>query len=237
MYFFIADISGYTSFMIQNKMDYTHGTLVITELMNYLVKQVALPIEISKLEGDALFLYLPEDKAIKNIKNIPEYLGEKILEFFNAFSARVGQMYSTTPCTCGACSNIAQLNLKVVAHYGKAAINKIGSFQELAGVDVILVHRLLKNQIKEKRYLLLTEAVFEKIKLPPGEKLAKGEETDKDLGKIPIYVYYPSQTPPPKRVELKGWEKFITHCKLSIAGFLVKTGLMKTRSFHNLPSK
>lgn len=231
MYFFLADISGYTAYMLKNQMDYAHGTLVINELMHTLVKQVELPIEISKLEGDALFLYLPAAKATKNIS-------EKILEFFGAFSAKLQELQNSTACDCGGCSNINQLNLKMIAHYGKAAINKIGSFQELAGVDVILAHRLLKNQLKEKRYLLLTQAAYEKLTLPPGANVTKGEETDKDLGIIPIYVYYPPQdAPAPKAPELTGWQKFRSHCKLGLGRFLLDKGLKKTGPFHNLPPK
>lgn len=57
MFFFIADISGYTNYMLINQMEMQHGKLSITFLIHSLVKYIDLPLEISKLEGDAIFMY------------------------------------------------------------------------------------------------------------------------------------------------------------------------------------
>jgi len=40
----------------------------------------------------------------------------------------------------------------------KWRIKKIRQFEELAGEPVILIHRLLKNTIQAKEYILLTQA-------------------------------------------------------------------------------
>ena len=184
MFFFIADISGYTAYMLKNEMEYTHGTLIVSELIKCLVKEVQTPMEISKLEGDAVFLFLRNAAIPEEIRNDPTLLGQKILQFFTVFSHKLKELQQSTACDCGGCSNIDKLNLKIVAHFGKAATETIGSFKELAGVDVIIAHRLLKNQVKEKRYLLMTESAHSRLKLPMDGKVEQWDEHDKDIGQV-----------------------------------------------------
>lgn len=237
MYFFIADISGYTAYMLKNEMDYTHGTLIVNELIKSLVKEVQMPMEISKLEGDAIFLFLKNDQIPQEIRDNPLFLGQKMLQFFTVFSCKLKELQHSTACDCGGCSNIDKLNLKMVAHFGKAAIDTIGSFRELSGVDVILVHRLLKNQAKKKRYLLMTEAAHSRLLLPEG-KLDQWEEHDKDIGTIPVFVYYPPEEEIlSEKKALTFFEKTKSHFKLAIGGALLKCGLKKPGNFNHFPPK
>lgn len=238
MFFFIADISGYTAYMLKNQMDITHGILIISQLMEALMKEVCLPLQISKLEGDAIFLYLPKDKMPAEYLSNPNCLGDHVLRFFQAFLSKLLELKSSTTCQCGGCSNIQKLNLKMVAHYGKAAIQQIGSFQELSGVDVILVHRLLKNQIQEKCYLMMTEPASQKIDLPSEGRLIQAEEEDKDLGKIRVKVYYPLFPELSMSIPKKGsfLATTIGHLKLMVGSLLLKLKIKKTLDFHNFPN-
>jgi hypothetical protein len=43
---------------------------------------------------------------------------------------------------------------KLVGHLGEAAAQRIKNLTELAGVDVILVHRMLKNDVPVPEYML-----------------------------------------------------------------------------------
>ncbi|MBS3903935.1 MAG: DUF2652 domain-containing protein [Simkania sp.] len=236
MYFFIADISGYTSFMVKNQMDHTHGILIISALMKSLIRLVHLPMEISKLEGDAIFLFLRKKKLSKEFKNNPTLLGQQMLRFFYVFSEKLKKLENSTECTCGGCSNIHELTLKIIAHYGKATLSKIGSFRELSGVDVILIHRLLKNRIKERCYFLMTEPAYNRLFLPSKTSVVKAEEEDKDLGKIPVYVYSPTiHTVLQEKVHLSFFSRTKSHFQLALGTTLIKLGLKKPLPFHNLP--
>ncbi len=234
MYFFITDISGYTSYMIKNQMDYTHGTLIISDLMESLVKEVKLPMEISKLEGDAVFLFLREDKLGDEFKD-PSVLRESLLHFFSVFSSKLQALRNSTACDCGGCSNIEALTLKIITHYGKAAMVQIGSFSELSGVDVILVHRLLKNHVEGKRYLLMTQPVYQKLAFPKEMKVTQGQEEDKDLGIIPVYIYFPPVEEMAPKEDLSFIQKTKSHLKLAVGEKLLKLGVKKPGEFHNLP--
>lgn len=227
LFLIIADISGYTAYMIRNENEAAHGTLVINELMKTLVKEVSLPIKISKLEGDALFLYLEE---------LPSRFTERLLRFFSLFSKRLMELHQSTVCDCGACSGIEALNLKIVAHYGKASIEEIGRFKELSGVDVILVHRLLKNSVEGDCYLLMTEAAQGHLSLPEGGQVVESVERDKDLGEIRVATYYPleDRAPVPKR-KLNVVQRAKSHLEIGVRSGLLKSGLIKKRSFRNFP--
>lgn len=58
-----------------------------------------------------------------------------------------------------------QLDLKFVAHHGEFIKQRMGGRDELAGRDVILVHRLLKNGVKDRlgdrAYALFSEFCVE----------------------------------------------------------------------------
>ncbi|HUP46637.1 MAG TPA: hypothetical protein VM779_14110 [Thermoanaerobaculia bacterium] len=52
--FLIADISGYTRFMVSNE---TESHAVNGALLDAILQQVEIPLTVAKLEGDAVFLY------------------------------------------------------------------------------------------------------------------------------------------------------------------------------------
>jgi hypothetical protein len=61
-------------------------------------------------------------------------------------------------CACAACAAIDGLGIKSFLHAGPIAIKQIRQFREIAGAPVIVLHRLLKNSIAEREYLLLTNS-------------------------------------------------------------------------------
>ena len=60
----IADISGYTRYMTANAKTLAHSQTIITELVMAIVKQAELPLEVAKLEGDAVFLYCRKESGL-----------------------------------------------------------------------------------------------------------------------------------------------------------------------------
>jgi hypothetical protein len=78
------------------------------------------------------------------------------------------------------------LKLKVIAHYGKALKYQISGHAELSGIDVIIVHRLLKNTISVNKYVLVSQAAQEQlmIKKPWQKTICAYPE---DIGDIDIY--------------------------------------------------
>ncbi len=77
-----------------------------------------------------------------------------------------------------------------LAHHGRFLRQLVGGRGQVAGADVILVHRLLKNGITPKRaYLLLTEAALRWVGIDAaGPDLAMHVERYEHLGDVRCFV-------------------------------------------------
>ena len=77
-------------------------------------------------------------------------------------------------------------------HFGEFLIKNINQFKEIAGQDVILTHRLMKNSIGVSEYMLFTES-FSKIKnLKFLGDIEERKEKYDGLGSIDCSVFYPN---------------------------------------------
>ena len=187
----IADISGYTRYMTANVRSLAHSQTIITELVKTIVQQVELPLEVAKLEGDAVFLFGRRPATNLDPTHSRKALGRKFLAFFEAFNQRVGELGRSTTCDCKSCTNLNQLRLKVVVHAGEALFHEVLHFKELAGVDVIIVHRLLKNSVQSDQYLLLTNAGRTEVDFEEPIEFESGQESYDGLGSIKTLVHFP----------------------------------------------
>ena len=236
----LVDISGYTRFMKVHTMSLLHAEAIITDLLEAVIDHAEYPLTLSKLEGDAAFLYAPlEDEHTAPVA--AQAILKQVTAFFDAFRAKERDLIACDTCRCEACNNIAQLKLKAFLHVGPAVIKRIRQFEELGGEDVILIHRLLKNTIPAKEYILLTEAFYE---LSGGfaeqTPEARTEECE-GVGPVPVRVYYsaneevalpprPAPGPPMPGTELgamaKRWNDYAV-------GRIV--GRLPSRNFSHLP--
>lgn len=185
--FIIADISGYTRFMIQHKEELYHAQVIISELLHALLREVKVPIKVAEIEGDAVFLY-----ALKNHQTWDKdraRIGTVLEGLFAAFYGKIEQLMKVNNCKCGMCSKVQDLNLKIVVHSGDAILNRVGKFTKLSGVDTIIAHRLLKNSVDAKRYLMLTQTAFDDLWLPHADSYLPSEEHYDDVGTIPTRVH------------------------------------------------
>ena len=78
---------------------------------------------------------------------------------YRAFHARAADIRANTLCPCDGCQQAGNLKIKLVGHVGGVAVQKVKRLTELAGVDVIVVHRMLKNAVPVTEYLLVTRPV------------------------------------------------------------------------------
>ncbi len=185
----IADISGYTQFMVSKDIEIKHSQYIISQLIESIIQQIKIPLQTSKLEGDAVFLYATTSNGQYTYEEIRKEVGEKLLRFFSAFHDKLREIKKKHVCACGACSNIDALKLKIVAHSGEAFFYQINEFNELSGKDVILIHRLLKNSVPEEEYILMTDAAYLDIKFPVQIKVREGMEDYEHLGKVKTLTY------------------------------------------------
>ncbi len=193
--FFIADISGYTRFIFSNQKEVSHSQIIIRDLITTLLEEVKLPLQLIRIEGDAIFLYALKDDPERSWKRVSKDLMVNLMAFFRVFANKISELTLHKICSCTACQNIERLKLKLVVHSGRAAFYRINEHQELTGTDAIIVHRLLKNSVKADEYVLLTDAAYQDLPLPEGQ-IDRGEETYDEIGTIQTHIYYPPEPEP-----------------------------------------
>ena len=188
----IVDISGYTAFIHERQTSLLHAEQIITELMETVIDRANHPLLVNKLEGDAALLYAevrPDDQAAAG-----DVLAQ-VKAFFPAFHACLGrQREARANCVCDACTGIDRLRLKAFVHVGEFAVKQVRQFQELAGEEVILVHRLLKNSVPEREYVLLTEPARAAADLSPA-RLRQHREHLEGIGETPLWLLAPDAIP------------------------------------------
>ncbi len=187
----LADISGYTKFMLASQVALIHGQQVITALIEAILAEVAIPLEVKEIEGDAVFLYSvrpPDDEAWQAVS---AEVGRKLLRFFEVFSAALVAASESTLCFCAVCSHLHELKLKIIVHSGEALFHSIGDFADVSGVDVILAHRLLKNSVDADEYILMTGPAYRDLRFPSKLEVHKSSEEYEGFGSIATYVHLP----------------------------------------------
>jgi len=161
-YLIIADISGYTSFVAGTELEHSHE--ILSDLLETICMKIESLLIIHKLEGDAVFAYIPESKVARS-----ETILELMESTYAAFRDKQVSIKRATTCTCNACRNIPTLDLKFIAHHGDYIVQQVRDIRELVGTDVNLVHRLLKNHVTEstgwRAYMLLTEKCVDHLSL------------------------------------------------------------------------
>ena len=224
----LADISGYTRFMKMHTTSLLHAEVIIADLLEAVLDHTQYPLTLSKLEGDAAFLYVTLD-AGSDARAVAQDVLRQVAAFIDAFKVRERELIACMACACEACRNIQQLKIKAFLHVGQAVIKKIRQFEDLGGEDAIVIHRLLKNSIPAKEYIIMTEAFYELSGGLAGRTPEARTEECEGIGPVPIRVYYPTgEEPPlppplspfsPKSAEFAALEnRFTTHAVRRLQG-------------------
>ena len=151
----IADIGGYTRFMKVHRVNLSHAQYVVAQLLEAVIDAAEPRFKLAKLEGDAAFFYALVKKGEPDLAS----LAEQVAAIRRDFLRRRHELEIDRLCSCDGCVQASQLTLKFVSHVGEVAFQKVKKLTELAGVDVIFVHRLLKNGVPLTEYVLMSEPV------------------------------------------------------------------------------
>ncbi len=146
---FIPDISGFTKFV--NNTEINHAKHIIEELLEVIIDANEIGLELSEIEGDALLFYR-RGKA----PTAAELLAQ-VQRMYVKFHGHLKRYETARICSCGACCQTNDLRLKFIAHFGDVAEKQVKDRSKLFGKDVIVAHRLLKNQVKSDEYSLFSD--------------------------------------------------------------------------------
>jgi hypothetical protein len=183
----LADITGYTNFLANTPTDV--GGRITAGLLDGLVGTVIPPFKVGNIEGDAIFIYAPDDGSAS---------GQTVLEavdsLYCAFADRVCTLRYGANCPNDPALLAGALDLKLVVHYGEYAINRIGDREELSGSAVVALHRLAKNTVTQDTghsgYAMLTSLAVDHMNLNAFfEEMETRKEEIEHLGEIDAYVY------------------------------------------------
>jgi len=119
----MADISGYTKFMVENQLSAVHGQIVITTLIETILREVDIPLQLQGIEGDAVFVYAEHPGNDDAWREVLAEIRTKLLRFFEVFCAGAVTAMESTPCKCAICKNVEHLQLKVIVHSGRVGSN------------------------------------------------------------------------------------------------------------------
>lgn len=145
---FIPDISGFTQFV--NNTEINHAQHIISELLETIIDSNQIGLEVSEIEGDAVLFY-----KNNNVPSIQEIISqtEKI---FISFHEHLLKYETDRLCQCGACSTASGLSIKIIAHAGEIGFTEVKNNRKPFGPTLVEAHRLLKNDVPNNQYLLLS---------------------------------------------------------------------------------
>lgn len=225
----IADIAGYTRFMTFHRTSLAHAQDIIAQLLEAVIDATSRRLTLAKLEGDAAFFYV----AFPPGSNPGlEFVAEQTAAIYRAFHARVSDLKINSLCSCEGCVQAGNLKIKLVGHLGEAAVQKVKNLTELAGVDVILVHRMLKNDVPVPEYMLMTEPVHERIDISMRDRSASHPLQLDDLGSVETFYVdlerYVGEVPASPRLPLAA--RIARFLKLEVRSLPSLLGIRKSRA-------
>jgi hypothetical protein len=180
----IADIGGYTDYMSSHRMSLAHAEANTARLLDKVI-DAARGFDLIEIEGDAAFLSRKAD-ALDSGAAVAATT-QAVVSMHRAFHIE-RQHVATNLCPCDGCAQADNLKLKFVAHIGEVATSTIKHRRTLVGIDVIFVHRLLKNAVQVPEYVLLSEELY---RAGDGAPLDHAHELSQDLDGIgPVRTYF-----------------------------------------------
>jgi hypothetical protein len=179
---FIPDISGFTRFV--NTMEIEHSRAIIQELLEILVNSNHIGLQISEIEGDAILFYKFGDP--------PDLMAlySQVEKMFCEFHKNLVDYESRRYCQCRGCTSAINLTLKVITHYGEFTDYQVREFKKLIGKDIIVAHQLLKNDIDQHEYWLVSKQLVEHTPPVDLQQWLQWESSIKQTETGPVPFHY-----------------------------------------------
>jgi hypothetical protein len=181
----IADIGGYTEYMQFHRSILGHAEAATSRMLDKVV-DAARDFDLIEIEGDAAFLSREVDGLDGPATLVT--VTQAAVAMHRAFHEQ-RRLVELNMCPCGSCTQTSDLKLKFVAHVGEVATQTIKRRRKLVGMDVIYVHRLLKNPVHVPEYVLVSEELYRNGGADPSEP-AMHEVAHELEGIGPVRTYF-----------------------------------------------
>jgi len=176
----IADIGGYTDYMRAHRMSLAHAEVNTARLLEAVI-DAADGFELIEIEGDAAFL-----SRQANGDATVRAMTDAVVAMHRAFHHE-RRYVAANLCPCDGCTQTENLKLKFVAHVGEVATQTIRDRTKLVGLDVILVHRLLKNSVPAPEYVLCSEELYRAGGASLSERMQEAAQELEGIGAVRTY--------------------------------------------------
>ena len=149
---FIPDITGFTEFVSRTEIE--HGQHIISELLEVILDANELSMEVAEIEGDAVLFYLSGE--VPSVTALVDQAKKMFIDFHD----HLKDYENKRICQCGACCGATNLSLKFIVHQGVIGFTNVKNQSKPYGSDLVLAHRLLKNNLSDREYILFTKDFF-----------------------------------------------------------------------------
>ncbi len=174
----LADISGYTTFVATTELE--HSQMAVGYLLEAMIASFDGKLEPGQVQGDAV-LFVSD--------RFDPRLLSWIEDAYVEFHRMVRSLLARSTCGCRACAAIPALTMKALAHYGRYSRRRIGPSDQLHGADVIIPHRLAKNEVPSREYVLVTQALIERLPEPDRARFTSRDEDGGEFGRLHVGYY------------------------------------------------
>ncbi|MFF2371839.1 DUF2652 domain-containing protein [Agromyces sp. NPDC058110] len=200
----IADIGGYTDYMSSHRMSLAHAEVNTARMLERMI-DAAPGYDLIEVEGDAAFL----SRSVASGDSSGAEAGDAEMASLLSAAAAMHRAFhqerryvAANLCPCSGCKGPDGLKLKFVAHIGDVATQRIRDRTKLVGIDVILVHRMLKNPVDIPEYVLLSEELYRTSETSVPGTVREVEPDLEGFGPTRAYFVdvgdldYPAESPP-----------------------------------------
>ncbi|MBX9853257.1 MAG: DUF2652 domain-containing protein [Cytophagaceae bacterium] len=142
-FLFIPDMSGFTQLITHSNI--LHSRTIVRNLLETIIDSNILNLKVAEIQGDSILFYK------FGIPPTISELEEQTKKTFLAFQKTLKKIELTDPKV-----DLHHLTLKFIVHYGPVATMEVKGISKLLGSDIILAHRILKNNLHEHEYILMT---------------------------------------------------------------------------------
>lgn len=185
----IPDISGYTRFMQLTRFAAGHAQYVVAQLLDAIMNAAQPPLSPTRVEGDSVMFFAISERADPEKGASGPKVAAAVHDMVTAFYRKRSQLLASNLCPCEACKHITELDLKVVVHRGNILRYRLRGLEDLSGMAVIEAHRLLKNTVGRDRYVLVSEAAAEHVRLPWTRTPEQHHEIYEGVGEVRCDLY------------------------------------------------
>jgi len=169
--FVLADIGGYTGFL--SDVGIEHAKEITSHLLNRMV-EADDRWTVGNVVGDCLFMY-------RDSRESPDEIFRYVRLVYESFRESIEEVAAGSTCRCGACDRSGDLALKFVVHAGEFDTQRIAGRRELIGPEIVVAHRLLKNNVPLREYALMTTPLAA-VATAAGLTAVSGREEYDDVG-------------------------------------------------------